>query len=466
MYDRIRSVIRNGNRILLPSRPDTMLHSAPLEDVPLRQSLLVVDQHHLRDSTASDARHGDPARLLLQNTASNLTILLGGFGMGKTTAVERAMEIAEGSVLCVPAARISGDVSGAKQFLALCLDVDELLSPFPSDDWPVLEQLLRPTVEYLLKDEDAAIVLILDGLDESAFLARGGGLQALFNILQPVRIPVVLTMRTEFWIRRRGEFEYPFGMEARHGERRHRRVALIELLPWTDGDIATVVKRAIAEATAEQAARLQPLLELTRQGSFDLLYGDIPRRPLFLRQIVESVAEQGLPGQRVSRVALMSDWIHHKIRRDVLAPRQVGGLGRTHLLEQGETTESIVEASWAAMVAAAAAMTAIQEGELSLLPDCTIEQVYQQLPHLRPQPLGLILHSLLQPVAEPRPHGPVRIQFAHRSFQEFFLAQSLVRRPNAREGLGLPETLRAWIRAIMDEGDDSSRLVNSDDLLD
>ncbi|HEV8238013.1 MAG TPA: hypothetical protein VGS57_01440 [Thermoanaerobaculia bacterium] len=456
MYDRIRDAIRNSGRNRLPRKADTGLPTAaPLEGVPVQTSLLVVDQHHLRGATVDPPGHRDPVELLLKHAASNLTVLLGSFGMGKTTAVERLMDGSALSVIYVPAARISGDVSGAKQFLTLCVDLDELLSPFPAEDWPVLEQLLPPPIEYLFKDQNADVILILDGLDESAFLARAGGLQTLFNMLQPIQIPVVLTMRTEFWDRRRGEFEYPMGMEARHGERRHRRVALIELLPWKDADILSLVERIRSDAAPQQADRLAALLDLIQTEQFDRIYGDIPRRPLFLQQIIDSVSEHGLPGQTVSRVSLMTDWVRDKVRRDVLAPRAIGGSGRAPVVEADEETETVVETCWTAMTVAAAAMTMVQEGHLLLLPDCGVDEIHRHLPYLRREPLGLLLHSLLQPVAQHGSSRPLRVQFAHRSFQEFFLAQSLISRPNVVRGLTIPEAIEAWIREIKEAQRDS-----------
>lgn len=145
----------------------------------------------------------------------------------------------------------------------------------------------------------------------------------------------------------------------------------------------------------------------------------------------------------------MRDWVRDKVRRDVLAPRAVGGAGRAAVVEADEETETVVETCWTAMTAAAAAMTLTHEGSMVLLPDCAMDQVLQQLPYLRREPLGLILHSLLQPVAQHDRSGPLRVQFAHRSFQEFFLAQSLVPRLDVLRGVAIPEAIEAWIREII-----------------
>ena len=117
----------------------------------------------------------------------------------------------EKEIFFVPAAGISDEIHGAKHFLSLCMDVDRLLEGISEEERDDYRLLARPVVEYVFKKDEIGAVLVLDGLDESPFLARPGGLQNLVNNLWELRVPVVLSMRTEFWEDKHQDFQASFG---------------------------------------------------------------------------------------------------------------------------------------------------------------------------------------------------------------------------------------------------------------
>lgn len=274
-----------------------------LETVPLQVSQLEADQYRLQTvGDPHDPETGDPSAIILDSSESNLCLLLGGFGFGKTTTVLRALREGTAEVLFAAGASMSSEIVAAKDFLVRCVDTDKLFSGCSQEDVRIYMQMLRPVVEYLFKDEELPLVLVIDGLDESAYLCRSGGLQQLFNSLSSVRIPVILSMRTEFWLSRIQEFEMNAGKIASHGEARVRRIKKVELLPWSHDEILRFVQRfRNACADADQRERLGQLEDLVMSDQFEAIYRDIPRRPLFLRFIAESVAEQGLPSGKVGR---------------------------------------------------------------------------------------------------------------------------------------------------------------------
>ncbi|HYH44254.1 MAG TPA: hypothetical protein VEG34_01090, partial [Thermoanaerobaculia bacterium] len=163
---------------------------------------------------------------------------------------------------------------------------------------------------------------MIDGLDESPFLCRQAGVAHLLNNLERVRIPVVLAMRSEFWLSRGADLRSTAGRLASRGEPRARRLRTLELLPWGDSEILSFVRR-FRQSCPDEAERgqLAGLEDLVADGRFETLYGDIPRRPLFLRLIAESAAAEGLPDRRIGRARLFHDWARWKIRRDLRVPR-------------------------------------------------------------------------------------------------------------------------------------------------
>jgi hypothetical protein len=427
----------------------------PIETVPLATTMLVADQFRLHRTSPPEPVVADPATLVLGQAGTNLTVLLGEFGFGKTTAVARAAATGTRHVLLVAGAAISASTAGAKDFLYQCIDPERLMEGLPDEDQRELRLLIRPTLQYLLADPDLPVVVIVDGLDESAFLARSGGMQVLFNILQPVRVPVLLSMRTEFWHDRVAEFATVFGQTGPPDARRNRTIRLVELLPWTPAEIRPLLERERdARHDAAESARLGELLSALDSGEFEHLYGDIPRRPLFLRFIADSVARWGLPRHRVGKAGLFRDGAYLKTLRDATAPRRAGGAGRAPVLADGESAATAFAAAWEAMLHAAAAMTEVRDGALELLPSCTWDELRDATPGLAriAEPSGLFLHSLLAPAAAHEGPGNRRVRFAHRAFQEFFLAWFLLEHPERLGGAAPPPPVRDWMDAIDREG--------------
>jgi hypothetical protein len=425
----------------------------PLDQVPMKRSLLIANQHQLLQESEVTHQIDDPLTALLQTPKDRISLLLGGFGFGKTTAVIRALRRGMTQVLYAPGAALGEELRGTKDLLFRCVDTDNLLADFPEEDREVYRLLLRTALDYIMKDPGQPLALILDGLDESAFLSRPGGFHELFNSLWEVRVPIVLTMRTEFWQSQRAEFEAILGKIASHGEQRVQRIRTIELSSWELPQIRQFVGR-FRQATTDEAGRqrLAELEVLIDRGEFERIYGDIPRRPLFLRFIAESVAELGVPSGHMGRARLMRDWALRKIWRDIQEPRAAGGKGRLPLLEK-TTAATWVEVVWEAMIWAAHFMTRPFERMLELTPSCSFDQIGQATPRLLEirEPLALFLHSLLRPVAERSGAQPVRLSFAHRAYQEFFLAWFLLAHPEKRGDFKLPDSVTAWMRDIAEE---------------
>jgi hypothetical protein len=95
-------------------------------------------------------------------------------------------------------------------------------------------------------------------------------------------------------------------------------------------------------------------------------------------------------------------------------------------------------------------MTRVYKNSLELTADCYLNELRDRTPRLRKiiEPTGLILHSLLQPTSSPAIHKPRRIRFAHRAFQEFFLAHFLAQNQDQYRGLALPKAVVEWLHEI------------------
>jgi len=441
LFDLTLAKARAGSLSVAPVETALATSADVLTQIPIRISALMADQHRMgADEDPGTETVADPAALLLEENLSVRTFLLGSFGFGKTTAIARSLLRRDFQVLYVPGSSLTQEVATAKILLSRCINPDPLFPDCDAEDRRIYERMLRAVAEHLFKDASLPCALLIDGLDESPFLCRGAGLQHLLNNLETVRIPLILAMRSEYWRSRSGDLQSTAGKQASQGEPRKRRIRKLELLPWRQDEILDFLRRfrEASQDTVEQE-RLGALESLVTEGRFPEIYGDIPCRPLFLRLIAESAAALGLPGQRIGRARLFRDWALWKIRRDLRVPRP-------HLVFAGEPGEEVLETAWEAMLHAAASMTREREGELEILPDCLFERVRQATPRLEKMAdvLALSLQSLLQLSNERTGAQRPRVAFAHRAFQEFFLAWFLAEGFLDRNWL-LADSVQEWI---------------------
>lgn len=449
LFDFTLAMAGQGSLSVAPVEKALASSADLLSRVPLKVSWITTDQQRLSAGEEIETETvADPAALLLDDRPTVRTLLLGGFGFGKTTAVARSLGRQDLQVLYVPGASITREINTTKALLSRCLNAEVLFEDCSPEDREIYEQMLGAVAEHLFKDPDLPCALVIDGLDESPFLCRGAGLVHFLNNLEPVRVPVVLAMRSEYWRSRRGDLESTAGKLGVQGEPRIRRLRKLELLPWHDEEILLFVQR-FRDACADSAERerLGDLEALVAGGRFESLYGDIPRRPLFLRLIAESAAAVGLPRERIGRARLFRDWALWKIRRDLRVERP-------HLRFEGEPTEDVLETAWEAMLWAASSMTQLdEEGKLEILAEYSFDRLCEATPRLEKMVdvLALSLQSLLVPSRDRTGDRLPRVTFAHRAFQEFFLAWFLAENHRDRDW-PLPDSVQVWIADLRREG--------------
>ncbi len=426
------------------------LSNSPVEKVPYQVQEVRVSQYRFDDSSASSTRLGDPLdeATLTASGDSRLGLLLGKFGMGKTTLAFRLANRPEHLVLYVPAAVFPPKVSGTKELLKYLTGAAEFVDAYPIEDQPAVERMARLMSDKLLSENESRLVLVIDGLDESPFLTSGNGLPTLFDALSNIRSRAVLTMRTEFWLTRSESLLTGYAGRAAPTKRseRNRRLTLIELQPWENEQMSQLVEQArAASLTDEERQKLALLAEKIRADGYTRLYGDIPRKPLFLRLLIDFVAEHGVTETSLAR--LFREWVDMKLRRDVIAPLSHSGPGRSGITAGAQAADVVRTIAMQSMKAAAVLMTKSVEHSVELLPQCNFDALSREVPALAHEAdmAGLVLNSLLTPT---RKHGAVvAVQFAHRAFQEYFLARTMLE-DDALRGVTLPDEVTLWLERL------------------
>ena len=239
-----------------------------------------------------------------------------------------------------------------------------------------------------------------------------------------------------------------------------RRMSAVRLSPWTDAEIRALIVRARhrADATGGAEARdhLSELLDLIGGESFAELYGDIPRRPLFLQLLISDVAAEGV--RRLDAVALMDSWITRKLRRDLLGPERIspGGGHRPPLVADGESVDTALARSWDLMDEAAGhtlPSAPVADTEPELEPSVRWESLVTALPWLdaRRDLAAISTRTLLVPLGPHTAGRSLRLTFAHRAFQEFFAARHVLGRGCSEDGL-IPSSVREWTHRMSAAG--------------
>lgn len=424
----------------------------PLEQVPLEISEMVFSRNQKISETFITEKISDPARELLATDTSNLSLVLARAGYGKTTSALRTFQFSDKKIFYLSAATLPRDGNNKNALFKTWVTFDEMYEQVSDEDFPILEQLISPALEYLLKDSKQQIILILDALDESIYFSRPNGLQDLFNHIADVKVPVILLAREEYWAAKQEHFMTSFGLQAVKQDKNIKtKASVIRLQDWRKDQIKAFAERYKTELKGREIANLDEFINLVETDGYEQVYGDIPKRPLFLNYILESVAFEGIKSK--SRAKLFYDWVCLKIKRDFRNPILAGGEGRNSILynRSFSSEDEVLRLSFKIMKIAASKMTVVQNNRLELLPFCDIEEIKEENSDLAfsLDAIGLFLHSLLE--QEKSTAEKQTIKFSHRTYQEFFLALFMKSYPAVFSGIEIPETIKTQLEELKKE---------------
>lgn len=424
-------------------------------EVPSKWQEHTFDQHSITDSKQAQEKMNDVSAELAERLADGrIFVVFGEYGFGKSVTASRLVELAIlRPVLFLEAARIDKSIHSTKQFIGLLLKDAKIFKnteAFPD----YIMRALDDVALFLIRNSEIKPLLIIDGLDEAAVLTAGDGAHRVFNWLKEVQAPVVLTMRTAMWLEAFSRFTRPHAkyLTGPNAPRRKTKLTTIELEPWGKNQILSLLEKETAfEVDVSRKTRLSRLREtLSRdEDRFNALFGDIPRRPLFLRMLIAYVAEEDVPDAPLSRSKLMRTFVEMKLHRDNEAPfSHGGGIGRSTIVE-GWSLEKRFATSLSLMCGAAGAMASKYGQFVGLDDSCTLAQAASKANLLQVEfdELAVVLNSLLEFDRSQKLSSfeDRRLVFSHRAFQEFFLARYILDHEEEFAGLKIPMEVTSWL---------------------
>jgi hypothetical protein len=375
-------------------------------------------------------------------------LLTSGFGFGKTSALhELAREWMHTGkhLIYVPAPLLDDRAFANASGLA------NALLPFllPDDHEPndLVRHVSRDALKYTLANSSDWLLLI-DGLDESPWALKPNSLAALWGCIRDLGLAAALSARDELVNSRPTEFsagaiQIPFDR--------------LELLDWSDDLILQFLDRFASgrDGTASQAFR--ELRELVRVGQYTNVYGDIPKRPLFLGMLAEDAWAGGEPVRQLHR--LYGHYFRRKFWLDRFSPSAGGRSRRPSRIVDAFGFDEASEKLIRIMEDAASRMVeyekqaAVNASADVLVQRDTIEEdklkriaAYHGIEFLQFE--DLTMHSLLQPGGRDRVTRARLCRFAHRSYQDWFLARHMAR--NGHDGVAaVPEAVARFLTPMI-----------------
>jgi hypothetical protein len=375
------------------------------------------------------------------------------FGFGKTSTLQalagRWADVG-GHLIYVPAALLEDRAFTNAAGLA-----DAILTVLLPDDADISalgHQAFRDVLRYTLRTSKDWLVLI-DGIDENAAAFRPNSLAILWNIIRDLGVPAVLSARDELIEARASDFFPDQGLRIAPAFKR------LRLMDWTDDLILEFVRRFAAARGGCESASFSDFRQTIESRRYVEVYGDIPKRPLFLGMLAEDAWSGDEPARQLHR--LYGKYFRKKFLLDRHSIAAGGATKRASPIvevfgsdEASDRLMRVMEDAAARMFEAAERSERTTARQHDTLGEGGLREIGTE--HGVPvfQLEDITMHSLLQPAERDAVSRERLVRFAHRSFQEWFLA-----RHYAREGhfdARLPRTAARFLssmRASLEAGE-------------
>lgn len=349
-------------------------------------------------------------------------LLLGSFGFGKTTtlhAIAQDWARGGGHAIYVPAALLP-----PKAFVHSAGLAEALLRIIAPPDFDAIDEIVRLLRETLRRSlaKSKDWLLLIDGIDEAENWGSHAGLAALWNSIREMALPLVSSVRSELYYLRRDEFD--LGDGARPGDRFFYPLTLLDwdarlILEFLD---AFAIRQS--DTPDPEFARFRALVAADH---YEAVYGDIPRRPLFLGMLAEDAWRGAQPERELHR--LYGRYLRRKLHHDRFSASATGKVVRSGAVSERLGFAEGVERMLLAMEDIASGMFT-QDSEQPLSAHTVSEEAMRAAVNARaavdPMAEEIALNSLLIPAGRDPANRARLFRFAHQSFQDWLTARRLV----------------------------------------
>jgi hypothetical protein len=385
-----------------------------------------------------------------KNRLAPTVLVTSGFGFGKTStlhALSRRWTELGGHLIYAPAALLddaafSNGTGLAKALLNLVIPEDAEISDLGHH---VFRDALRDTLT-----RSRNWLLLIDGLDENPAAFNPNRLAALWGSIRDLGVPAILSVRDELVNIRTSEFFPDAGLKVAPVFER------INLEDWPDDLILEFVRGYLVARGNDEPLGFRTFREIVESKRYSGVYGDIPKRPLFLGMLAEDAWSGNEPERQLHR--LYGKYLRKKFLLDRRSIAASGASTRPSAIVEELGIDEAAERLVLVMQEAANEMFAILGGEQGRLAGRVQDTIGER--RLREiaiqhgisslQLEDVVSHSLLQPAGKDQRTRERLLRFAHRSFQDWFLARWYAEHGGASLEL-LPDSVAKFLSAMRED---------------
>lgn len=441
----IRNRILKSTRSFREDYNNRMQQGIYLYDTPFTyETYSKTEKNHnpinfINDRLVSRIHHYDELITTLTKRKSSVKndwlFVMSEFGFGKTSLLLNSADKLSDSkkmFLYLPVALLSKDFiihknNVSKNILQIFLD-------FNPDEGGITSSLYPPVLSKLLKTR-TDLILLIDGIDEGSFLYYDNALKQFFNLFKDYNTPIVFSVRKEFYYERGNEFS-----KAIKSDWNDKKIIFLE--EWGIKEMSFYVNSLFKIHKNKDLLKFKKLIE---NNEYNTLYGDIPKRPLFLKMICEDIlngdteqksidelyegyflrkfdidrdssigadAKEGRPltyGEGEQKIAYKIMQVLEEVAGMLIAGSKNEEKNIEHYYK--DKTENLFQYSSSLII-----KENIEEEELEVV----IKKYFPNSNEI----MDFLLHSVLVPEHK-RKGASMRLRFAHKSFQEFFTKKFL-----------------------------------------
>jgi len=377
------------------------------------------------------------------SSAKSWTFVISEFGFGKTSLLVNLPTVEKiYKYIYIPIAQFNSNSFGNETELAKSI-LEIIFNKTMDTKNKVIDKILVTEFRQLLRFHKD-IVLLYDGLDEYRLAYTENGLKQIFTCSTSFVCNSIFTVRKEFIDERSGNFELALGIQPKP------KYSSIYLLEWNNREILAYTQE-LKSTFSTNEEKLKYLLEfekLVKRNKYHEEYGDIPRRPLFLKMLCDDIMSGDSKIKNIAK--LYESYLTKKFILDregsVLSANSARPLSKSGDIYSvtDYIFELLAKVAWKMLT-----INGIQGiynesiDEKSILELMRIE--YAQMNEI----IELLLNSVLIPF-DKRKRRIFRIKFAHKSFQEYFLAYYLIFVIFEKESLNMSALMLQYSRGTMD----------------
>ncbi len=264
------------------------------------------------------------------------------------------------------------------------------------------------------------IVLLYDGLDEYHLSYKERGLKQIFTCCTSFVCNAIFTARKEFTDERQGDFTIALKIQPKP------KYSYLHLIEWSNREILKYIDalKSSVDTGAESHGYLIEFEILIKRNRYNDIYGDIPKRPLFLKMLCDDIMSGDTKIKNIAE--LYESYLTRKFTLDregsVLLAKSFRPLSKSG--DMYSVTDYIFE-----LLAKIAWEMVAVDGLSVMLSEHIEEKSILELMQHEYSEIGQIVELLINSVLVPfdkRERRNFKAKFAHKSFQEYFLSYYLI----------------------------------------